>query len=64
MVENHLVVVDVKKESMPLRQEKNGLTKDKYKTCSRTARKNGTRQANSTQTPTWRLSRKNQNRSG
>ena len=64
MVENHLVVVDVKKESMPLRQEKNGLTGDKYKTCSRTARKNGSRQANLTQTPTLRLSGKNQNQSG
>ena len=36
VVESHLVVVDVEKESMPLRQEKNGLRKDRYKTCSRT----------------------------
>ena len=33
VVESHLVVVDVEKESMPLRQEKNGLTKDRYKMC-------------------------------
>ena len=43
VVESHLVVVDVEKESMPLKQEKNGLTKDKYRTCSRTSKKNGNR---------------------
>ena len=32
VVESHWVVVDVEKESMPLGQEKNGLTKDRYKT--------------------------------
>ena len=53
-VESHMVVVDVGKESMLLRQEKNGLTKDKYKTCSQTARKNGSREANLTQPPTLR----------
>ena len=51
VVESHLVVVDVEKESIPLRQEKNGLTKDRYKTCSRTAKKNGSREANLTQLP-------------
>ena len=59
VVESHLVVVDVGKESMPLRQEKNGLTKDRYKTCSRTARKNGSREANLTQAPTLVLGGKN-----
>ena len=48
VVESHLVVVDVEKKSMPLRQEKNGLTKDRYKTCSRTSKKNGSREANLT----------------
>ena len=64
VVESHLVVVDVEKESMPLRQEKNGLTKDRYKTCSRTVTKNGSREANLTQPPTLVLSGKNQNPSG
>ena len=62
--EIHLVVVDVEKESMLLRQEKNGLTKDRYKTCSRTARKNGSREANLTRPATLVLSGKNQNPSG
>ena len=31
VVESHLVFVDVEKESMPLRQEKNGLRKDRYR---------------------------------
>ena len=64
VVESHLVVVDVEKESMPLRQEKNGLTKDRYKTCSRTSKKNGSREANLTQPPTWVLSGKKQSPSG
>ena len=34
VVESHLVVVDVEKESMPSKQERNGLTKDKYRTYS------------------------------
>ena len=51
VVESHLVVVDVEKESMPLKQEKNGLTKDKYMTCSRTLKKNGNREANLTRFP-------------
>ena len=41
VVESHLVVVDVEKESMPSKQEKNGLTKDKYRTYSRTKKRNG-----------------------
>ena len=56
VVENHLVVVDVVKESMPLKQEKNWLMKDKYRTCSRTSKKNGNREANLTQFPTLGLS--------
>ena len=64
VLESHLVVLDVKKESMPLRQEKNGLTKDRYKTYSRTAKKNGSSEANLTQPPTLVLSGKNQNPSG
>ena len=48
-MESHLVVVDVEKESVLLRQEKNGLTKDRYKTCSGTSKKNGSREANLTQ---------------
>ena len=64
VVESHLVVVDVEKESMPLRQEKNGLTKDKYRTCSRTSKKNGNREANLTQFPTLGLSGRKQSPSG
>ena len=64
VVERHLVVVDVGKESMPLKQGKNGLRKDRYKTCSQKARKNGSREANVTQPPTLVLSGKNQNPSG
>ena len=64
VLESHLVVVDVEKESMPLRQEKNGWTKDRYKTCSRTARKNVSREANLTQPPTLVLRCKDQNPSG
>ena len=47
VVESHLVGVDVERQSMPLKQEKNGLTKDKYRMCSRTPKKNGNREANS-----------------
>ena len=64
VVENHLVVVDVEKESMPLKQEKNGLTKDKYRTRRRTSKKNGDREANLTQIPTLGLSGRRQNPSG
>ena len=64
VVENHLVVVDVEKESMPSKQEKNGLTKGKYRTCSRTSKKNGNREANLTQIPTLGLSGRKQNASG
>ena len=64
MVESHLVVVDVEKESMPLKQEKNGLTKDKYRRCSRTSKKNGNREANLTQFPTLGLSGRKQSPSG
>ena len=64
MVESHLVVVDVEKESMPLEQKKNGLTKDKYRTCSRASKKNGNREANLTQIPTLGLSGRNQSPSG
>ena len=46
------------------KQEKNGLTKDKYKTYSRTKKKNGNREANLTQIPTLGLSRRRQNPSG
>ena len=51
VVESHLVVVDVEKQSMPLRQGKNGSTKDRYTTCSQTSKKNGSREANLTQLP-------------
>ena len=64
VVENHLVVVDVEKESMPSKQEKNGLTKDKYRTCRRTTKKNGNREANLAQIPTLGLSGRRQNTSG
>ena len=64
VVESHLVVVDVEKQSMPLRQEKNGMMKDKYRTYSRTAKKNGSRVASLTEPPTLVLSGKNQNPSG
>ena len=64
VVESCLVVADVEKESMPLRQEKNGLTKDRYKTSSRTAKKNGSREANLTQPPTLVFSGKKQSPSG
>ena len=60
VVESHLVVLDVEKESMPLKQEKNGVTKDKYRTCSRTSKKNGNREANLTQFPTLGLSGRKQ----
>ena len=36
VVESHLLVVDVEKESMPWKQDKNGLTKNKYKTLAHT----------------------------
>ena len=48
VVKSHFVVVDVEKESMPLGQDKNGLTKDRYKACSRTSKRNGNRHANLT----------------
>ena len=64
LVENHLVVVDVEKESMPSKQEKNGLTKDKYRTYSRTKKKNDNREANLTQIPTLGFSGRRQNPSG
>ena len=64
VVESHLVVVDVEKESMPLKQEKNGLTKDKYRNCSRTSKKNGNREANLTQIRTLVLSGRKQSPSG
>ena len=64
VVESHLVVVDVEKESMPLKQEKNGSTKDKYRTCSRTSKKNGNREANLTQFPILGLSGRRQSPSG
>ena len=64
VVEIHLVVVDVEKESMPSKQEKNGLTKDKYRKCSRTTKKNGNREANLTQIPTLELSGRKQSPSG
>ena len=64
VVDSHLVVVDVEKESMPSKQEKNGLTKDKYRTYSRTKKKNGNREANLTQIPTLGLSGRRQNPSG
>ena len=64
VVEGHLVVVDVEKESMPLKQEKHGLTKDKYRTCSRTSKKNGNREANLTHFPTLVLSGRKQSPSG
>ena len=64
VVESHSVVVNVEKASMSLRPEKNGLTKDRYKTCSRTSKKNGSREANLTQPPTSVLSGKRQSPSG
>ena len=64
VVESHLVVVDVERESMPLKQEKNGLTKDKYRTCSRTSKKSGNRESNLTQFPTLVLSGRKQSPSG
>ena len=64
VVESHLVVVDVEKEPMPVKQEKNGLTKDKYRTCSRILKKNGNREANLTQFPTLVLSGRKQSPSG
>ena len=42
----------------------NGLTKDKYRTCSRTSKKNGNREANLTQFPTLGLSGRKQSSSG
>ena len=44
--------------------EKNGLTKDKYRTYSRTKKKNGNREANLTQIPTLWLSGRRQSPSG
>ena len=64
VVESHLVVLDVEKESMPLKQEKNGLAKDKYRTCSRAWKKNGNREANWIQFPTLVLSGRRQSPSG
>ena len=64
VVESHLLVVDVEKESMPSKQEKNGLTKDKYRTCSRTSKKNGNREANLTPFPTLGLGGRKQSPSG
>ena len=58
------MVVDVEKESMPLKQEKNELTKDKYRTYRRTSKKTGNREANLTQFPTLGLSGRRQNPSG
>ena len=46
------------------KQEKNGSTKDKYKTYSRTKKKNGNREANVTQIPTLGLSGRRKNPSG
>ena len=63
-VASHLVVVDVEKESMPLERERNGLTKDKYRTCSRTSKKNGNREANLTQFSILGLSGRRQSPSG
>ena len=62
VVESNLVVVDVEKKSMPLKQEKNGSTKNKYQTYSRMAKKNCTREANLTQGKTLSLSGKTRNR--
>ena len=64
VVESHLVVADVEKESMPLKQEKNGLTKEKYRTYSPKSKKNGNREANLTQFPTLGLSGRRQSSSG
>ena len=61
VVESHLVVVDVERESLPLKQEKNGLTKNKYKTYSGMAKKNCTGEASVGQTPTLRLTGKTLN---
>ena len=63
-VESHFVVLDIEKESMPLKHPKNGLTKMEYKTYRRTANKNCTREATLTQPPTLRLSGKTLNPSG
>ena len=52
------------KGAMPLKQEKGGLTKDKSRTCSRTSKKNGNREANLTQVPTLGLSGRKQSPSG
>ena len=60
-VGSHLVVVDAEKESMQLKQQKNGLTKNKYKMYSRMAKKNCTREANLTRPRPLRLSGKNLN---
>ena len=46
------------------KQEKNGLTKDKGRTYSRTKKKNGNSEANLTQFPTLGLSGRRQNPSG
>ena len=46
------------------KQEKNGLTKDKYRTYSRTEKKNGNREANLTQMQTLGLSGRRQSPSG
>ena len=46
------------------KQEKNGLTKDKYRTYRRTKKKNGNREANLTKIPTLGLSGRRKNPSG
>ena len=46
------------------KQEKNGLTKDKYRTYSQTKKKNGNREANLTQIQTLGLSGRRKNPSG
>ena len=46
------------------KQEKNGLTKDKYRTYSRTKKKNGNREAYLGQIPTLGLSGRKQSPSG
>ena len=46
------------------KQENNGLTRDKYRTYSRTKKKNGNREANLTEIPTLGLSARRKNPSG
>ena len=64
VVESHLVLMDVEKDSMPLRQEKNGFTKDRYNTCSPTSKKNCSREANLTKLPTLVLTGRKRSPSG